>query len=249
MRVTDLACCQAWGCVRCGVGDNDDNCPADPNANQSDVDGDGVGDACDGCPNDPLKIAPGFCGCGVEDADADGDGTPDCLDGAFDVPEDFATIQDAIDAAPENAIINVSAGTRSITETIDLLGKSLTLRGAIGTDNRPATVLDGGGAVRVLICNSGEGAGTRIENLAIINGFAASGGGMEINNAALTNAITTNMAAAAAAQRTVSAEAATVAVADWRLTGCDGWYGDRLPADTGWRRWTMDSDWHHHYQN
>ena len=169
-----------------GVGDNDDNCPADPNANQSDVDGDGVGDACDGCPNDPLKIAPGVCGCGVEDTDADGDGTPDCLDGAFDVPEDFATIQEAIDAAPESAVINVAEGTRSITSTIDLLGKAITLRGALGADNRPATVLDGGGAVRVLICNSGEGAGTRIENLAIINGFAASGGGMEINNAAPT---------------------------------------------------------------
>jgi predicted outer membrane repeat protein len=169
-----------------GVGDNDDNCPADPNGNQSDVDGDGVGDVCDGCPNDPLKIAPGACGCGIEDVDANGDGTPDCLDGAFDVPEDFPTIQAAIDAAPESAIINVAEGTRSITNTIDLRGKSITIRGAIGSDDRPATVLDGGGAVRVLICESGEGPETRLENLAITNGFAPSGGGMEINNAAPT---------------------------------------------------------------
>ena len=167
-----------------GVGDNDDNCPADPNGNQSDVDGDGVGDVCDGCPNDPLKIAPGVCGCGIEDVDANGDGTPDCLDGQFDVPDDFATIQAAIDAAPENAIINVAEGTRSIASTIDLLGKAITIRGAIGADSRPTTVLDGGGAVRVIICDSGEGPGTRLENLAITGGFASSGGGMEINNSA-----------------------------------------------------------------
>jgi len=40
----------------------------------------GVGCA-DGCPSDPNKTAPGFCGCGVTDADTDRDGTRDCNDG------------------------------------------------------------------------------------------------------------------------------------------------------------------------
>jgi len=61
-----------------GIRDSIDNCPSVPNPNQADFDGDGTGDACDGCPTDPLKIAPGWCGCGVSDADNDGDGLPDC---------------------------------------------------------------------------------------------------------------------------------------------------------------------------
>lgn len=59
-----------------------DNCPAAPNIDQANADGDSAGDACDGCPNDPHKLAPGQCGCGVvEDlSDEDEDGVPNCLD-------------------------------------------------------------------------------------------------------------------------------------------------------------------------
>ena len=35
-----------------GVPNGDDNCPSDPNSEQSDIDGDGAGDVCDPCPND-----------------------------------------------------------------------------------------------------------------------------------------------------------------------------------------------------
>ncbi len=46
-----------------------------------DADGDGLRDECDGCPDDPNKIAPGLCGCGLDDnADSDGDGVQDCND-------------------------------------------------------------------------------------------------------------------------------------------------------------------------
>jgi len=43
-----------------------------------DADGDSTCDVDDGCPNDPNKIAPGICGCGVEDIDSNGDGIFDC---------------------------------------------------------------------------------------------------------------------------------------------------------------------------
>ena len=47
-----------------GIPDSSDNCPNNPNANQSDSDGDGIGDACD-------VVAP---------TDSDGDGRPDSSD-------------------------------------------------------------------------------------------------------------------------------------------------------------------------
>lgn len=47
-----------------------------------DADSDGFPDCADGCPLDPVKIAPGACGCGVEEdlSDTDGDGIIACFD-------------------------------------------------------------------------------------------------------------------------------------------------------------------------
>lgn len=52
---------------RDGFSDNQDNCPANANADQADQDGDGVGDACDNCPGDAN----------ADQADTDGDGAGD----------------------------------------------------------------------------------------------------------------------------------------------------------------------------
>ena len=169
-----------------GVADSDDNCPVQPNPDQIDTDEDGVGDLCDGCPNDPDKIDPGTCGCGIPDIDADGDGVADCLDGAFDVPDDYASIQEALDAAPENAVVNIAAGTRLIDETIEMTGRRVIIRGAVDAGGWPDTVLDGGGAIRIMEAGGGEDDTTRIENLIFRNGDAGSGSGgaLDLNGAA-----------------------------------------------------------------
>ena len=169
-----------------GVADGDDNCPVEPNGDQTDSDGDGVGDACDDCPSDPNKIEPGTCGCGIPDTDADGDGVADCLDGAFDVPDDFATIQAALDAAPADAVVNIAAGTYAIDSTISMTGRRVVIRGAVDGAGRPATSLDGGGAFRIMESGGGEDAYTLIENLVFTNGNATIGGGLDLNNAAPT---------------------------------------------------------------
>ena len=70
-------------CSQLTVDDNDpcteDICVAGVVTNTFvDADGDLTCDANDACPNDPNKIAPGICGCGVEDIDSNGDGIFDC---------------------------------------------------------------------------------------------------------------------------------------------------------------------------
>ncbi|MBL9118735.1 MAG: hypothetical protein JNL80_02330 [Phycisphaerae bacterium] len=53
---------------------------AGTNPLSADSDGDGSNDADDDCPSDGAKVAPGTCGCGVQDSDSDGNGIIDCLE-------------------------------------------------------------------------------------------------------------------------------------------------------------------------
>ena len=163
------------------VSDVNDNCPNTPNADQIDSDSDGLGDECDGCPNDPLKTEPGLCGCGTVDTDDNGDGIADCLDGAFDVPEDFARISLAVDAAPNQAIINVASGLFLVDDDINLMGKAITIRGAVNSEGLPTTVINGQAINRIFTINNGEDSQTIIENLRIMNGANADAGGMWID--------------------------------------------------------------------
>jgi PKD repeat protein len=90
------------------------------------------------------------------------------------VPADHSTIQAAIEAAVTGDIIVVAPGT--YTETIDFLGKGITLR----SSGAPlATIIDGSASGGPVVqCVSGEGPDTILEGFTITGGDAVVGGGM-----------------------------------------------------------------------
>ena len=104
-------------------------------------------------------------------------------------------IQAAIDGASDGDTIQLAAGQYDITTTIDPGGKQVTILGTVDGNGDPTSILDGGGASRVLICQSGETSTTVFENLVIRNGLASGtipdnrGGGMynDASSPTLTN--------------------------------------------------------------
>ena len=95
---------------------------------------------------------------------------------------DYTSINAAIGAASDGDVIQLSAETYFEGSQIDTLGKAITLRGVLDKAGEPASVLDGAGAHRVLICQGGETSATAFERLVIRNGYLAgfgvSGGGV-----------------------------------------------------------------------
>ena len=90
------------------------------------------------------------------------------------VPADHPTIQAAIDAATTGDVIVVAPGT--YLETIDFLGKGITLR---SSDGPLVTIINGSGSSgSVVQCVSGEGPDTILEGFTITGGNAVVGGGM-----------------------------------------------------------------------
>lgn len=94
----------------------------------------------------------------------------------LNVPDDYPTIQAAIDAASNGDIIEIAAGTYSGdgNKDLDPLGKVITIRGA-GIDQ---TIVDVEKAGRGMHIHSGETDTTIIEQITFINGFADYGGGL-----------------------------------------------------------------------
>jgi hypothetical protein len=90
------------------------------------------------------------------------------------VPTDQPTIQAAIDYALSGDVIEVAPGTYS--ESIDFLGKAITLRSVNGP---LVTTIDGSGSNgSVVQCINGEGPNTILEGFTITQGNAEVGGGM-----------------------------------------------------------------------
>jgi len=96
----------------------------------------------------------------------------------INVPDDYPTIQEAINAATDGDEIVVAEG--NYRENIDLLGKAILLRSTDPSDPEVVanTVVDGGGAGSVITCENWEGPETILSGFTITNGFAELGGGM-----------------------------------------------------------------------
>jgi parallel beta-helix repeat protein len=98
------------------------------------------------------------------------------LAATINVPGDYTTIQAAVVAASDGDEIIVAPGTYTGTgvEVVNMLGKAIAVK-ASGTPEE--TILDGQGARRVLVCNSGETPMTLIEGFTITDGFTSADGG------------------------------------------------------------------------
>ena len=67
-------------------------------------------------------------------------------------------LQAAVDAAPDDSLVEVKSGTYEIANTIVISNRTLDVKSvnpATGTTDREATVLDGKGATRIMIVHSG----------------------------------------------------------------------------------------------
>jgi len=100
--------------------------------------------------------------------------------GVIRVPQDYPTIQAAVDAAYNRVLISVSPGT--YVENISILNKNITIRSTNGPE---ATIIDGDGAdtvVRIYDCS----AGAVIDGFTISNGNGWAGGGIDVGSSLTT---------------------------------------------------------------
>ena len=114
--------------------------------------------------------------------DSDRNRILDACQDVLHVPADYATVQEAIDAAGLGDMILLADGTYSGEGNRNLTfnGKVLTLQSENGAEN---CILDGGGETRLMNFNIGESFGTIISGLTITNGSAESGAGIHCFNA------------------------------------------------------------------
>jgi len=108
-------------------------------------------------------------------------GTSPVLADIINVPGDFLTIQEAIDAATDGDEVKVDPGI--YLETINFLGKAIWLHSSDGPE---VTIIDAQQTGTVVTCNSGEGSDTVLEGFTITGGSADSGGGMLNENSSPT---------------------------------------------------------------
>ena len=96
------------------------------------------------------------------------------------VPEDFATIAEAIDAAQDGDLIDIASGVYQ--ENVSMLGRQLTLRGEVNIDGSPAVTIDANGLEAaldlstVIVPGPGSPSFTGqavIENIVMTGGFNA----------------------------------------------------------------------------
>ncbi|MDY7109930.1 MAG: right-handed parallel beta-helix repeat-containing protein, partial [Planctomycetota bacterium] len=113
-------------------------------------------------------------------------GTPRARAEIINVPADYPTIQQAIDAADPGDEVIVAEG--EYIENIDFLGKAITVRSTDpeNPDVVEATIINGDAAGSVVTCDSGETLDTVLTGFTITNGDAFWGGGMYNENSSPT---------------------------------------------------------------
>ena len=75
---------------------------------------------------------------------------------------DYTSINAAIAAASNGDVIQLAVETYLEGSPIDTQGKSLIIRGALGSRGEPLSILDGAGSHGVIRCTSGEGNDTAL---------------------------------------------------------------------------------------
>jgi hypothetical protein len=85
------------------------------------------------------------------------------LQNTIRVPEDYKSVQAAVDAASPGSVVLLAKGVHA--GPVDMRGKAITLRGEWGSEY--TSLLGGDGVIR---CMSGEGPGTVIEGITIAGG-------------------------------------------------------------------------------
>jgi parallel beta-helix repeat protein len=121
------------------------------------------------CDDTDASINPG-----VEEIPDDGiDNDCNGLVDPFYVPDDFSTIQEAIDAVPDGAGIQVRDGT--YVENINFNGKAVTVKSDNGAES---TIIDGNASGSVVTFSSLEGLDSVLDGFTITNGSAGHGGGI-----------------------------------------------------------------------
>jgi formylglycine-generating enzyme required for sulfatase activity len=151
-----------------------DSCETDCNANGIPDDCDlasGVASDCNsnGTP-DSCDIASGGT------TDLDGNGVPDDCAGEYIVGgSGFASVQAAVDAAPDGATVRIGSGTWG---PVSLIGRAITLESVSGA---ASTTLSGGGTDRVILLSGGAGgAFPSLVGLTIADGAADRGAGVYV---------------------------------------------------------------------
>ncbi|MFM1805721.1 MAG: hypothetical protein RL136_2600, partial [Planctomycetota bacterium] len=178
------------GTCGCGVPDTDtdadgladciDNCPSIANADQLDCNANGVGDVCelaDGSATDCNENAV-LDSCDLASGtstDIDGSGAPDECELVVG-GSGFATIQQAIDAAPEGSVIKVGPGTHA---PFSAIGRGLTVESIAGDE---LTAIDGLGQSRCVEISGSTATRFTLRGFTIRNGVATEGAGLRITD-------------------------------------------------------------------